>query len=352
MKSFRDFGIELPGTAAGQEYATCPKCSSQRKKKSAKCLSVNLDEGIWNCHHCGWSGTLREGEQRKNDDHWRKPAYVRPSPLPAPEDHELALIKWFSARAIGGDVLRRNQVHLREVYMPQVEDRVKAICFPYYRGTELINAKYRDKEKNFRMEPGAERVLYGLNDLAERMVIVEGELDKLSVEVAGITACVSVPDGAPDAKSKNYASKFTFLDSDADRLEQIREWTIAVDNDEPGLRLEQELVRRFGPESCKRVSWPGGCKDANDVLVKHGAAAPRECIERAHPYPLQGVIEVSMVSREIAQLYEEGEKRGLSTGWKNLDEHYTVRPGEITVITGIPNSGKSNWRDSLLVNIA
>lgn len=352
MKTFRDFGIELPASAVGQAYVTCSKCSAQRKKKSAKCLSVNTEEGIWNCHHCGWSGTLREGEQRRNDEHWRKPAYIRPASMDVPEDHDLALLKWFSARCIGGDVLRRNLVHLREIYMPQVEDRVKAICFPYYRGRELINAKYRDREKNFRMESGAERVLYGLNDLAERTVIVEGEIDKLSLEVAGIAACVSVPDGAPDVKSKNYASKFTFLDADAERLEVVREWTIAVDNDEPGLRLEQELVRRFGAENCKRVSWPGGCKDANEVLVKHGAPALRQCIDQARPYPLAGVIEVSSLEREIDQLYEEGEKPGLSTGWKNLDEHYTVRPGEVTVITGIPNSGKSNWLDSLLVNLA
>jgi twinkle protein len=135
-------------------------------------------------------------------------------------------------------------VHLRTVYMPQVEERIKAICFPYFRGDELINAKYRDREKNFRMEAGAERVLYGLNDLASRTVIVEGEIDKLSVEVAGTRACVSVPDGAPATNAKNYASKFTFLDTDA--LETVQEWIIAVDNDEPGCALSKSLCGASG----------------------------------------------------------------------------------------------------------
>lgn len=352
MKTFADFGISLNSAAHGEHDTQCPQCSSARKKKQARCLSVNATEGTWLCHHCGWAGSLKQGERQSREDHWQKPAYVRPKQREIPEGHDTAMLQFFATRSISPAVLRRNKVHLATVYMPQAEDHVRAICFPYYRGESMVNAKYRDREKNFRMEAGAERILYGLNDVAARTVIVEGEIDKLSVEVAGIAACVSVPDGAPAVNAKNYGSKFTFLDADPDRLEQVREWVIAVDNDEPGLRLEQELVRRFGAEACKRATWPEGCKDANDVLVKLGATRLRECIEQAKPYPLAGVIEVNSIAAEIDQLYAEGERPGLSTGWKNMDEHYTVRPGEITVITGIPNSGKSNWLDSLLVNVA
>ena len=38
---------------------TCPKCSASRKHKADPCLSVNVEEGIWNCHNCGWSGTAK-----------------------------------------------------------------------------------------------------------------------------------------------------------------------------------------------------------------------------------------------------------------------------------------------------
>ena len=50
------------------------------------------------------------------------------------------------------------------------------------RDGETINCKYRDKEKNFRMAGGAERLLYGLDDLGVTTVIVEGEMDKLAVD--------------------------------------------------------------------------------------------------------------------------------------------------------------------------
>lgn len=350
MKTWADFRIELPGGAHGEIDVTCPECSHTRKKKTARCLSVNVEKGCWTCMHCGWNGGLLQGGSAARDEHWRRPAFVLPVAHPIPDELDVSLVQWFAVRSIPAKVLRRNRIHLRTVYMPQVEDRIKAVCFPYYRGEELVNCKYRDKEKNFRMEAGAERILYGLNDLAERCVIVEGEIDKLSVEVAGCEACVSVPDGAPATNAKNYASKFTFLDTEA--LDVVKEWIIAVDNDEPGQRLEQELVRRFGAERCRRVTWPEGCKDANDVLVKYGADELRDCLARAKEYPLHGVIDVASIAQAIDLLYEEGERPGLSTGWRNLDEHYTVRPGELTVVTGIPNSGKSNFVDALLVNLA
>ena len=43
---------------------------------------------------------------------------------------------------------------------------------------------------------------------------------------------------------------------------------------------------------------------------------------------------------------------GVSTGWHNVDRIYTVVPGQLTVVTGIPNSGKSEWVDALSVNLA
>lgn len=350
MKSFADFNIQIPAGRNGEVDVLCPQCSPQRKKKNAKCLSVNTDTGVWFCAHCGWSGGLLQGGRNDNPA-WNKPAFRRPAPLA--EKRETTLIEWFATRGIPAAVLERNRITSARVYMPQVEDHVTAAAFPYYRGAELINVKYRDREKNFRMETGAERVLYGLSDITPvRCVIVEGEIDKLSVEVAGIASCVSVPDGAPSENTKNYASKFTFLDADADALETVQEWILAVDNDAPGIRLADELARRLGREKCKTVTWPGDCKDANEVLLSFGADVLRECIELAKPLPIEGVFTVLDLSQKIQRLYEQGWEKGTETGWAEVDRFYTVRPGEFTVITGMPNSGKSNWLDALLVNLA
>ena len=79
MKSLRDFGIDLPDRFHGDRKTTCPKCSESRRNKHEPCLSVNGDEGIWKCHHCGWTGTIHEGEHheyRPQRKIYRRPAYT------------------------------------------------------------------------------------------------------------------------------------------------------------------------------------------------------------------------------------------------------------------------------------
>jgi twinkle protein len=77
------------------------------------------------------------------------------------------------------------------------------------------------------------------------------------------------------------------------------------------------------------------------VLLQHGAGILKECIEAAKPYPIAGPHSPFDFADQTFCLYRDGRKRGLSTGWPSLDQFMTIRPGELTVLTGIPNSGKS-----------
>lgn len=54
---------------------------------------------------------------------------------------------------------------------------------------------------------------------------------------------------------------------------------------------------------------------------------------------------------ELESLWQQGLPPGDKTGWPSLDKHYTVAPGQLTVITGWPGSGKSEFLDALLVNL-
>lgn len=184
------------------------------------------------------------------------------------------------------------------------------------------------------------------------VTVVEGEIDKLSLAVAGTWACVSVPDGAPPVGSKDLAIKLDYLEKSQDLLDKIPQFVLAVDNDEPGEALEQELIRRLGPDRCARVVWPEGCKDANEVLLKYGVETLREMIQNAKPVPLRGVMRLEEFEEEVRALYHHGMEKGLSTGWANVDTIYTIRPGHLTVVTGIPSHGKSTWVDALCVELA
>lgn len=347
---FRAEGIDIPAAASGPEVkTTCPKCSHTRKKATQKCLNVNLEEGVWNCWHCGWGGKADDGRKPLERVRQDKPkAYVRPE-VKAVGLNATAL-EWFAIRGITPAVLERNQVTTARVFMPQVSAEVTAIAYPYLRAGEIINCKYRDREKNFRMATGAERILYGLDDIASTTVIVEGEMDKLAVEVAGIRACVSVPDGAPQPNAKNLEAKFDFLSDE--RLQAVERWVVAVDNDAPGQRLQDELVRRFGAEKCLIVTWPDGCKDANDVLLAHGPEGLRSFIEKAEPVPIVGVFGASDFADDFLRMYDEGVPNGLTTGWDCVDRNWRIQPGQLVVVTGIPGHGKSEWVDALCCNLA
>ncbi len=347
MKKFSDFGIDVKGLS-GETKTICPQCSGQRKKKNYPCLNVNLDKGVWHCWHCEWSGSLSGGIWREAQ---KKVVYSRP--VAADKKLSAQWRCWLNQRGISDQTIDDNGIFNQKVYMPQIEAETDAVCFPFYRNSELINIKYRDAQKNFRMAAGAERILYGLDQIAEDCLIwVEGEIDKLSLYEAGFKSCVSVPDGAPSPSTRNYSSKFDYLETSQAIIEKIKKHVIAVDEDEPGQKLRAELVRRIGAEKCYIARWPAGCKDANEVLTRLGKDVVIEAIEFARPAPIEGTFSVSEVFDDLMELYQNGEVGGLTAGWPEFDKLYTVRPGDFTVVTGIPSHGKSEFLDALIIKLA
>ena len=280
-------------------------------------------------------------------------------------------LEWFERRGISQPTLERNKVTVRKVWFPQTQDERLAFCFPYYRDGELVNVKYRGKsdqdDKIFRQEKDAEKILCGLDDLDPEdgtLIIVEGEIDKLSLNEIGYWNVLSVPDGAPakpleddTADDPENDTKFTYLWNCKEAFERARMVILAVDGDPPGKALEYELARRIGRAKCWRVRWPElagdvQTKDANDVLVDAGAELLRETIEAAEPLPVRSLYDLDAYRDETTALYRGEIKRGVSTGWSMLDPLLKIRPGDLSVISGWPSSGKTLWLDSLCLNLA
>lgn len=341
MKHWDDLGIDTQGKTSGQISTTCPQCSDSRHKSRVPCLSVNLTEGVWNCHHCGWSGSLTTGEDRQPQAPRAPRLYRKPAPLPSVIPGKI--MQWFAARGIPESVIiRRSISYTSAKYFPQVNEERPAIMFPYFRNGELVNVKYRTSDKLFAMEGGAELILYGLDDIhGQTLLICEGEADAMALETAGFSSVVSVPNGAPALNTQHYEKQFQYLVSAEAIFAPLTKIILAVDSDPPGQKLAHELARRLGPERCCKVAWSSDCKDANDVLVSHGAAVLRECIEYAQPWPIQGIRTGEDLMSDMDNLYDNGMERGVSTGWGNVDKHYTVRTGEFTLVTGIPSHGKA-----------
>jgi twinkle protein len=356
-------GIRPPSFHDGSRKMLCPQCSHTRKNRKDPCMTITIDAdgAVWNCHHCGWNGGVSDAVDWRSRPRPR-PAPVRPTRQPGEPTPEV--LRWFASRGISEAVLRRNRVGFEVgVWFAQLGGKADAIAFPYFRDGELVNVKFRAlDQKAFGQVKDAEKILFGLDDIADEKaaIIVEGELDKLALEEAGFPNAISVPDGAPKqvkAGDPDPAdAKFSYLANCAEYLNRLERIILAVDDDGPGRALEEELARRLGKERCWRVRWPCSsdvqCKDANDVLLTHDAKALRECIETAAPYPIAGLHSPLDFVDETFSLYRDGRKRGLSTGWSSLDQFMTIRPGELSVVTGIPNSGKSEFVDALMVNLA
>jgi twinkle protein len=368
-KDFRDFGIDIPHGATGEVRAKCPQCTPSRKpaNQRKRDLAVNVAEGVFYCHHCSWQGSLGSGAGSTGSSNPapRKPrtgpAWEEPRPLPAAATPDLwgNAVAWFGERGIPEPVIARMHVTAAVEYCPVCDDRVGHVLFPFYAVGDHVNTKHRCGKKHFRMERGAKRILYNLDcvsdvikfqdDVDAPLVIVEGEIDALSVMAAGIDHVVSVPDGAPAPHATNYSSKFDFLSHAEHLLQQVRQIVIAVDGDEPGRKLQHELARRLGPERCSIVTWDEGIKDANECLVVVGPGYLRSCIESAQPIPVKGIYTGNELAGELRDLYRYGVAPGYDFGVAELDGLLSIKTGYISVWVGIPSHGKSTALDQLLV---
>lgn len=264
------------------------------------------------------------------------------------EKIDKAYIEQFEKRGISNNTLLRFKISQSIEWMFKAQAKIPVVCFNYYRDGELVNIKFRGKDKDFSLVKGAELILYNIDAIkdTDTAIIVEGEIDCLSMYEAGIYNCVSVPNGA----SKN--NNLTYIDNCIEYLIDKKKIIIAVDNDEIGQKLKDELARRLDIDRCFYLDYPQDCKDANDVLIKYGKESLKELVYNALPFPIKGIVDASELTQSIDDLYLNGYPKGLKTGIEGLDEHFTLLEGLFTTVTGIPGSGKSEFIDYIMAKTA
>jgi len=64
------------------------------------------------------------------------------------------------------------------------------------------------------------------------------------------------------------------------------------------------------------------------------------------------IVKPKQLRDRVYEYHKKGLPSGFSTGWRSLDPYYNVNTGELTLVTGIPGHGKSEWLDALMVNLA
>lgn len=345
-------------------------CACMFHTEKSASFTVNTKDNFYKCFGCGASGdsieflikykkwTYQESieylaskykilmEKDTPSKTYSKPVWKNKTELSD------KLVKWIETeRHIKQETLVKMKITEGLEYMPQASAEINTIQFNYFRDNELINVKYRDGKKRMKLHKDGELIFYNLDSIknAKEVYITEGEFDVLALVQSGImregVGIISVPNGA-NIKTNNL----TYLDSSIDLFDSIEKIHLATDNDIPGRKLREDLAERFGKDKCDYIEFKD-CKDANDVLVKYGIQGVIECCAEKKEFPLEGVYTISTFSDEIDDMFINGMDRGAELKMGKIDGLLRFVKGYITVITGIPNHGKSDWLDQIILKL-
>lgn len=355
-----DFASVIGGRTYGNIKVVCPLCREQRTNKTDRALSINCATLTYYCHYCGANGVLhsRKEEELRNI---RKIAYTKPmktyrKPSVKPNLQptlDAGMVEYFKGRGISERTLLKAKVTKETYYFPQLQGKKGCIAFNYFLDGEHVNTKFRTRDKKFTLIGGARVIPYNIDSIAptaykdgelKYCIITEGEADTLTYIECGFEHVISMPAGA----NSNLEWMDDFVDSHFEHLEVIY---VSTDSDQKGIDAKNELVRRFGEELVKVVSYPEDCKDINEVLVKHGNAAVKECYDNAADVRPKGIVEVEDVMDSVDDLYYNGLSRGETVGVESLDRILSFKTGMLTVVTGVPSHGKTYALNFMLTKL-
>ena len=335
----------------GQYRMHCPSCHPKRRNKLERTLSLSVEshQFMWNCWHCDDKGRAFTFE--------RRPMTPAPKPIQADDLTDLTpeAKVYLESRGIH---MYTGLTNVRSCvkYFSKLQRETQALAFISRTDKgQITSVKYRSLEDKSFAAQGSQGRYWNLENATpdKPLVITEGEMDALALHEAGIPNAISVPSGAPSASGAvSSGGRFDYMGSGEKLYASCGRVILFTDQDEPGRALADELARRIGKHRCYFVMVPLDCKDANEVLVRHGKDRLREIVEQAKPWPVAGLYDATHYAEKVLDLYQKGAGRGISTGLDSVDEIYTVAPGMVTVVTGVPSSGKSEFIDQLMVNLA
>lgn len=257
-------------------------------------------------------------------------------------------MNWLEARGIRSDIAESLEVSTRS------DSRGNWLVFPYRLDGQLVNRKYRmTAEKQHEMDKGGKLCLWNAEalrlphvvDSGASVIITEGEFDTLIAVQCGFEASVSVPNGAPTERIDDpiNSNRYAFLWQSQADLERVKQFILAVDNDGPGLTLAHDLAAILGPERCRFVSYPEGCKDLNDTFQQGGLQAVVRTIDGAKPFPVKGLYSMS-------DFPDAPPVQGMATGIECLNDKMEIVLGTLTVFTGYANMGKTTVLDTMIAH--
>ena len=188
--------------------------------------------------------------------------------------------------------------------------------------------------------------LFGLSTLTERddpVIIVEGELDVLAMDMYGFPVNVVSTSAGSDAK---------WLAAWLDVLEPFPDFIIAGDNDVAGDKYAEHVADSLGRDRCARARLPA--KDANECLMNGvGVEDVSDALERAQSMNGLTINRVGAYEQDIDDLIKNPAKLvGIQTSVTKFNKQIGgLNPGA-HVWTGDTGHGKTTFTTFLCFDVA
>lgn len=361
-------------------YADCPFCGHKDK------LTLNVETGMWDCKHgeCEESGALWKladhlGIRLREKQLVRSVASVlrvglRKQGAKAPaasipvQRVELAharlwaegdadgakVLAYLHSRGIDDDAIRHFKLGVAYIKVKDDNRTWLAAGIPYMAAGGCVLIKMRNltdgAEPRYYRTKGGDSALFNVDGVRSRKeaVLVEGEVDAISLRQCGVTSVASTSLGAKGDVPQSWKEAL----ADATRI------VLWYDDDEAGQKAVEGLCNAFGTHRIFLAEIPEAVavgvlnatgkrpKDCND-LVRAGVAPEviRKIVADAKPIEVGAVQHVDTYREAIATVIQAG-KAGLGapTGFKTLDSLIRGwRPAELTFVTGHTGQGKTTW---------
>lgn len=334
-------------------FKLCPYCKPKPTRDNIKSFSINLKTGQFKClrESCGVHGNMITLSKdfdfslgNEVDEYYRPKKQYRKLQQPKePINPKPEAIEYLKNRGIPEWVVSKYQITVQNsnpkiLVFPFFDENGK-MQFVKYRKTDYDKAKDNNKEW---CESNTKPILFGMmqcNDKFDSLIITEGQIDILSVAVAGYENAVSVPTGAKG---------FTWIPYCWNWISKFKEVIVFGDFEKGHISLLDELKNRL---SCQikhvREEDYKDCKDANDILRKYGVQQIKTCIENAVHLPVERVVSLSSVKKvDIFKIPK------LKTGIRQQDRLlYGGLPfGYVHILAGKRGDGKSTFASEILGN--
>lgn len=349
--------IRFRNKTSKKARSVCPACGPMRDHPSDPSVAWDLESGIGYCHHCHARFKIDSnpdvfehnyGAYRRTDE--AHPTDMRSHLLPL----DTETVQYLAHRGISEEVAVAAGICSRRTW--RGSSWLHWVAFPFYneRG-RIVNVQYKladIQQKEFMLEPGAQLIPWNIGCIyedrgSEPLYVTEGMIDALALMQCGYKYVVSVPNGA--------GSNMSVFGHYRDVIERKFSYIVfAGDTDEKGQDLADNFTKYFSTKDVCLVMWDNAdrcSKDADDVLMKHGADAVRSCVGDAEMEKSRFIKMAMSNEKELDSLYENGIPTGVGIQLEGFDDIIRFQEGNLMLVTGYPGSGKSTFVNYIVMSL-